>query len=166
MDYFVENTAPIWVLGALLLTMTGIAYVHTRRFEALLAMVAAVALTAVGLIAEQLIVTPREEVQATLAELLERVEANDLQGVLTMVAPTADDLSSDAQALMPLFDVHKARATGEVEVQINNDVNPPEAVATFRFFADVSLYFNRDGDRWVINAYSTTKDWRRDAARL
>lgn len=181
MEYFAENATPYWVLGALLLTMTGIVYVHTRRFEALLAMVAVVALTGVGLLAERLLVTPREEVQATLAELLERVEANDLQGVLTMVSPTATDLSSDAQTLMPLFDVHKARATGEVEVDIDHETDPPAAVATFSFFGevshlksgtkapyfdDVSLHFSRHNDRWVISSYSTTKDWRRDAARL
>lgn len=180
-QYFAENSTPVWVLGAILLTMTGIAYVHTRRGAALGAMLAVAVLTGLGLLAERLIVTPREEVQATLLTLLDRAEANDLPGVLAMVDTNSASIYADAEALMPKFLIHKAGANGEIEVLIDADKPSPEATANFKFavnvthresgvkapyFDDVTLMLRKRGDDWVITDYSASKNWRADAARL
>ncbi len=181
MEYFAENTAPVWALGAVLLTMAVIAYVHTRSLNALLAVAGVILLTGVGLLVERLVVTQREAVQQSMQELLAAIEADDLPGVLAMIAPSESTMRSDAELLMPQFDINKARATDEIEVTIDRDKSPPTAAATFRFFADVlhrksgmkggyfdnvTIFFVEEGDRWVVTGYSTDKDWRKDAGRL
>jgi hypothetical protein len=180
-EYLAENTAPVWALSAVLLTMASIAYVYTRSASALLAVAGVILLTGVGLLAERLVVTPREAVQQSVRELLAVIEADDLPGVLAKIAPSEGAMRSDAELLMPQFDINKARATGEIEVAIDRDQTPPTAAATFRFFADVlhrksgmkggyfdnvTIFFKEQAERWVVTGYSTDKDWRKDAGRL
>lgn len=178
MEYLAENPAPVWALGAVLLTLAVIYYAFTRTGVALGAVLGVLLLTGLGVAAERWVVTPREQVQHALQALLQRVEADDLPGVLAMVSLSASDIRGDAQSLMPMFDIRKARSTGEVDVVMQGDT---QADAEFRFFTDVrhvrsghrggywddvTISFAKQNDRWVITGYSTQKNWRADAARL
>jgi hypothetical protein len=80
---------------------------------------------------ERLVVTDREQVEATLDELMAAVEANDVPAALAFIDPAAVDMRADAQALMPTVKVDTARATS-VEVELNEQATPPTATSRFR----------------------------------
>lgn len=163
-------------------TMAAIAFVYARTTASLIAMAVIVLLTTGGLLVEWLVVTPSEAVQASLRELLVCIEADDLPGVLALISQADTQMRSDAETLMPMFDVRKARSTGEVQVAFDDSKSKPKAVATFRFIADVlhkktgirapysdpgvTIFFVQEGDRWVVSGYETERDWRKEAGRL
>lgn len=178
MEFFLENSTPIWVAGGILLTMAAIVYSSLRTTWSLVAVVVVVLLTAAGLVAEQLIQTPREQVQATLQVMFEAIEADDVPGVLSHLATSASEMRSDAQTLMPEFEIEKARLPGAVEVLIKSDAAATVTAKVFvqvthkktgmrgGNFAEVDFDFIREGDRWLVESYSVSEDWRRGAAQL
>lgn len=178
MDLLLENSAPIWVGGAILLTMAGIVYGSLRTTGALMAMVAVVLLTIAALFAEHFYLTPREQVQAALEDLMAAVEADDVTGVLGLLAPTASNIRSDAETLMPMFEIDKARTTGTTEVLLNGENS---AIANARVFvqvrhkksgmrggdfAQVQFTYTRQGERWLVGDYDVSKEWRKKASGL
>jgi hypothetical protein len=178
MMWLAENPVAIWCGGAVLATLAAVVYLQMRTRASLVAILMIVLLTAVLLIAERLIVTPREEVAGTLDQLATRIEANDLPGVLTFIAPASKTVRTDAQSLMPLVTVNRARILGTPEITVEMEANPPAAIvncqvafnATIRqngmngpYLDRVQLHLIRSGDRWQIESYTPAKDWH-DAA--
>lgn len=178
MILLLENPAPIWVVGAILLTMAGIVYASLRTPAALAAMIFIVALTAAALCAEYFYLTPREQVQTALEDLMAAVEADDVPGVLALLAPTSSTIRGDAETLMPLFEIDKARTTGTTEVELTGEET---AIAHARVFvqvrhkrsgirggdfAEVDFTYRRQGDRWLVEDYEVSKEWRKKAAGL
>jgi hypothetical protein len=178
MTCLAENAIVIWMCGAVLVTMCGIVYYQTKAGTALLAMLVAVLATASLLVAERLIETPREAVDRTLQELADTIEANDLPGVLTFLAPSATTVRSDAETLMPLVKVNKANIIGTPEITLDLAAQPPTATAVCQGFIDATLKKNGmkgghldrvtieyvlDGDRWLIESYRADRNWHRAA---
>ena len=95
MNFLAENAVPIWVAGAVLLTMAGVVYWQLRSGAALVAMIAIAAVTGVLLGVEHFVETPREAIERTLYEMADVVEANDVAGALTFVAPGASQIRTD-----------------------------------------------------------------------
>ena len=136
--------------------------------------------TAALLVAEHVIETPREAVERTLNELAAAIEADDVSGVLAFVAPTAKQVRTDAEALMPLVVVEKARIIGTPEIMIDESAQPPTATVKCQGLVDVTIkqngmkgpYMDRvtiqfveSGERWMIESYTPARDWRRAAGR-
>lgn len=181
MNYLAENAAPIWAAGAVLLTMAGIVYAYTRSPKALAAVGGVVALTAAALVTERLVITPREAVQGQLARLMDAIEANDLPAVLALVSPTATDVRSDAETLMPMLEVERAGPASSIEVTLPVGEEPTTASAemnaliqvrhkesgmTGGYFDPVTVHFAREGGRWLVTGYTADDDWRRGVAEL
>ncbi|MEM6330087.1 MAG: hypothetical protein AAF790_07555 [Planctomycetota bacterium] len=180
MQLLFESPAVICVAGAVALTMAGIVYHATRTWASLAAVALVVLLTALGLVIEHQVRTPREQVQAALLGLLEAIEADDVPGVLARLTPTAAEMRADAERLMPEFDIDRARSTGEIEVELSP--GPPETatVAANVFvkarhrrsgmqggdFARVEFRLVREGGRWLVDGYNASEDWRRGASQL
>jgi len=179
MNFLAENALAIWMGGAVLLTMAGIAFAQLRTRGAFVALVAVIALTGTLLIVEHEIETPREAVERTLGELAATIEANDLPGVLAFIAPTADEVRKDAETLMPLVVVNKARVLGTPDVTVDESAQPPLATAKCQGFVDVTvrqngvkgpymdrveIHFVATGDRWLIESYTPARDWHRAAS--
>ncbi|MEM9187061.1 MAG: hypothetical protein AAGB00_11250 [Planctomycetota bacterium] len=187
MTFFLENSAPIWVAGALGLTMTGIVYASLRT-AASMAGIAVVLLLLVGALAlEHFWQTPGERVQAALEGLMRDVEADDLPAVLARLSPTATQIRDDAELLMPQFEVEKARVTGSIEVTFpttgpsGGGAGGATASATAKVFVQarhrrqgfkggdftaVTFGFERRGDRWLVRDYSVSEAWRKKSAQL
>ena len=179
MGFLAENALAIWMGGAVLVTMAGIAFAQLRTRGALAALLAVIALTGTLLVAEHVIETPREAVERTLNELAAAIEANDLPGVLAYIAPTAGEVRKDAETLMPLVIVNKARVLGTPEITVDESAEPFSATAKCQGFVDVTvrqngvkgpymdrveIHFVADGDRWLIESYTPARDWRRAAS--
>ncbi len=181
MNWLAENALPIWVGGAVALTMALVVYLQTRTNKALLAVGIVVGITAALLVAEWLLETPREAVERRLYALAAAVEANDVAATLTYLAPTADPrLRSDVETLMPLAKIERARIIGtpRIEVQAGPDAVTALAqcrgiiVATIKQSGmkggqedQLTLTWVRRGDNWYLESYTSKRNWHRALGR-
>ena len=181
MSWLAENALPIWMGGAVAITMALVVYLQTRSGKALLAMGAVLAVTAALLAAEWLMETPREAVERSLYQLAAAVEANDVQGALEFLAPTADTrIRHDVETLMPLVNIERARVIGTPQIDVG-DGNPPQTatvqcrgiiIATVKRSGmkggqddRLTLNWVRQGDRWLVESYSSDRNWHRAVGR-
>jgi hypothetical protein len=177
-SYLAENALPIWMGGAVLLTLALIVYAQLRGTAALIGVLAVVLVTALLLVVEWLIVTPREAVERELYGLAAAIEANDVPGVLAHIAPGATRVRSDAETQMPLVRIEKARVVNSPQIDLNQPDDPTEAVVRFRALVDaavkrngmrgagmddLTVTFVREGDRWLVESYTSARNWRRAA---
>lgn len=174
MDYLAENALPIWVGGAVLLTLTLVVYAQTRTSKSLIAGLVVIVVTAALLLAEYLVETPREAVERTLYALADAVERNDMEAALEFIAPGTSNIRSDVETVMPLVTINKANVVGTPQTILHLSLDPPAASVTCRGFvhgvvkrtgmtggdyAEVTLTFVRDGDRWLVDDYTSDRDW-------
>jgi hypothetical protein len=181
MSWLAENALPIWVCGAIALTMAVIVYVQTRETKALVAVVVVMAITGALVIAESLMETPREAVERSLYELAAVVESNDVPGTLTYLAPTADQkIRSDVETLMPLVKIERARIMNTPQIELGTGSNPTSAVVQCRGFIlavdkrdgmkggqedHLTMTWIRQGDRWLLESYTSKRNWHRALGR-
>jgi len=178
MNYLAENALAIWVGGAVLLTLAAVVYFQVRTTASLVAMLVVVVVTAALLVAEHFLITPREAVERTLYDLATAIEADDLPAVLRFIAPAAVEVRSDAETLMPLVEVEKARILGTPQIAVDETARPMTATVNCQGLADVTVkqsgmkgpYMDRvqinfveSGGEWLIESYTPKRDWRRAA---
>jgi hypothetical protein len=177
MNWLAENALPIWVGGAIALTMAFIVYLQTRTNRALVGVLVVVAVTSALLAAEWLMETPREAVERTLYELAAAVEANDVPRTLTFLASSADaEIRSDVETLMPLVNIERARILGTPKIEVANGADPSSATAHMRGIIvavikrngmkggqedQLTLTLVRSGDRWLLESYTSKRNWHR-----
>ena len=126
-----------------------------------------------------MIETPREAVERTLYELADAVENNDLATALSYVAPGASQIRSDVQTAMPLVRIDRANVMGTPVTTVDMSRQPPTATVSCKGFvhgtlkrngmtggefAELVITFVQSGDRWLVEDYTSTKNWRRAAA--
>lgn len=180
MTYLAENALPIWMGGAVLATLAVVVYWQLRTTAALVGVLAVVLVTALLLLVEWLIVTPREAVERTLYALAAAVEANDVPATLALIAPTASQVRSDAETQMPLVRIEKARVVNSPQIDLNSPDDPTAAVVRFRALVqgvekrngmkgaamdDLTVNFVRDGDHWLVESYTAKRNWGGAARR-
>ncbi len=173
MRWLAENALPIWIGGAIALTMACVAYFQTRTKGAMYGILGVCAVTAALLLYNWLVETPREAVEHALYNLAAIVEANDVPGALAQLAPTAKpQLRKDVETLMPQVLIERARIMGEPQVELNAD----ESTATIQCRGFIMaknkrdglkggaedrfvLQWVRQGNRWLLDSYTSQKDW-------
>lgn len=177
MNWLADNALLIWVVGAVALTAALVIFFQTRSSGALAATAVVVALTAVLLVTEYLLETPREAVERTLYQLAATVEANDLPGALSYVAPSADPaVRAQIEREMPQVNIERARVRGTPKIEVASGSDPATATVECRGLIiavvkhngmkggaedEVTLQFVRHGDRWLIDSFTTKKNWNR-----
>jgi hypothetical protein len=181
MNWLADNALPIWVFGAITLTMAAIVYQQTRTNAALLAIVGVLALTATLLAIEHFWETPREAVERTLYEIAAAVEANDVPATLQHLAPTANAaIKSDVETMMPMVEIERARIMGNPIIEVGPGDEPTAATATIRGIIlarikrtgmkggqndDLTLTLVRNGDHWHVESYTSKRNWHRALGR-
>jgi hypothetical protein len=181
MNYLAENSLPIWTLGAVALTMALVVYLQTRSNRALGAMAAIVVISAALLALESWIETPREAVERALYELAAAVESNDVSAAMSYVAPMADaQIRKDVETLMPLVKIERARVVGTPSIDVGSGREPVTATTRFRGLIiatnlqrgmkgaaddNVTLFWIRNGDRWLVRSYTSERPWHRALGR-
>jgi hypothetical protein len=174
-EYFAENSLPIWMGGAVAFTMALVTYQQTRGNAALLSIVVVVALVATLLVAERLIETPREAVERTLYQLAATVEQNDVASTLAFTTPDAT-VRTDIETLMPLVNIERARVMGTPHIEMvqngaivkcrgvviaTNKQNGMKGGAEDQ----VTLTFVLRDGRWLLKYYSSERNWHRALGR-
>ena len=159
-----ENPVPVFAVGAVLATLCGLAFLARRNLTSFFAFLGVVALTLLLVLVERLVVTDREQIEASVVELLLAIEENDLPAVLTWIAPSATEVRGDAETLMPLVKVGDT-AAASLRVEVDGDST---AVAKFRgkidgihrnsgqrvfYFEEVHLDWVKRNERWLVRDY-------------
>jgi hypothetical protein len=181
MNWLAENALPIWMAGAVALTMALVVYLQTRTTKALVGIAAVVAISAALLVIERFLETPREAVERTLYELAATVEANDVEGALAFLATTADKrIRYDVETLMPLVKIERARVIGTPQIDVAEGDEPTTATVECRglIVATVkksgmkggqddrlTMHWIKSGDRWLVESYTSNRNWNRALGR-
>ena len=176
MPNILEDPTPILVCGILIAAVLGILLVRTGRGVLLWAIIAVAALTGVGLLVERLVVTEREEVEGAIEAAAAAVRANNLDGALAHISPSAGpprDLVRLAFGRATFEDVKLTH----IEIRVIRTTSPPTAKADVKGFAKVrdktgtfpygavpidgTLEFRRENNRWLVTGYSMKEDPRK-----
>jgi hypothetical protein len=181
MNWLAENALPIWAGGAVALTMALIVYFQRRTTSALLGILAVLAIAGMLLLIEWAMETPREAVERTLYELAAAVESNDVGRAAGYLAPSADPvIRSDVEMLMPLVNIERARIMGSPMIDVASGPEPTSATAQIRGIIVATMKHNgmkggqedqltldlvRNGDRWLIEDYTSKRNWHRALGR-
>jgi hypothetical protein len=181
MNWLAENTLTIFMIGAVALAMAIFVYFQTRTNGALYGVIGVILLTGALVLISWIIETPREAVERALYDLAATVEANDVKGALSYLAPSADpQLRKDVETLMPLVRIDRARIIGTPEIVLEGGSNINSATVKCR---GVILAINKqDGmkggtedhlvlkwvlrdKRWLLESYTSQKNWNRALGR-
>lgn len=167
MSWFLEHPAASIVLGVVLGVGLGIAWTQTGKNVWLYALAGVLALTVLGVVVEQYVVTDREAIEATLDEIARDVESNDLRAVLRHIASTAPpELQQTASAEMPNYEFDECYVTKVYKLEVDAQTEPRKAVVEFNVVASGS--FSQGGIelsdakvlRWVQLRMIREKDGR------
>jgi hypothetical protein len=176
MTWLAENALPIWMLGAVAMTMAFIVFFQVRSQAAMWGVVG-VAITIAALLAFNWFVeTPREEVERSLYELAAAVEANDVPGALAFLspslAPNGKELRKDIESLMPQVKIDRARVMGSPDIEMKDD--DKRAIVKCRGIIvailrrdgmkgaaedRVTMEWERSDDRWLVRDFLAEKNW-------
>ena len=181
MNWLAENALAILMIGAVALAMAVFVYSQTRTNGALYGVLGVLLLTTILALASWLIETPREAVERSLYELAATVEANDVKGALSYLAPSADpQLRKDVETLMPLVKIERARITGAPEITLEDGASGGTAMV--KCSGAIMATNKQDGmkggavdhlvlkwvlrdNRWLIENYTSQKNWNRALGR-
>jgi hypothetical protein len=166
MTLLLENPVPIWALGAVCFAIAVIAFLAKRSLASILGVVGVVVVTALLLFTESVVVTPSEEVEQSLTDIMSAIEANDVASVVATIDPNAKAIRNEAETLMPQIKVRETSATA-VRVEVDETASPHKATSFFRgridgthartgarvfYFDQVEIDWEKSGDTWrVIN---------------
>ena len=173
MNLVLEQPLAVVIVGVICGLVAGIAWSSSGRKEWLIGLGLVVVLTIVGLIVEQLVVTDREAIEATLAEIARDVQSNNLPAVLRHVSSNNAELQRKAEAEMPNYRFDECRVTKIHQLDIDTSVEPRSALVEFNVVASgsfqqggielpdrgvprrVLLQMVREGDgKWRVQGYA------------
>jgi hypothetical protein len=170
MTWFVEDPWPVLLATLAILALLGVALFRTGQARIIGAMVAVALLGGAGLLIEWLVVTEREEVEAALFGAAEALKRNDLDAVLSHIAPEAAGMRASVTAILPGIEVSEVKLAN-LKITLNRLTNPPSARAEFvgrvtvksrqpglafpydNFVRPFVVRLRRENDRWVMTEY-------------
>lgn len=160
--------SPVW-LGMVGFACAGVAgYFWSQTGSKPAGIIAAVLalLTVVGVIVNVQVDTDRETIGKLLDEAAAKVEANDHDGVMAYLHPSAGPAVGRVRAELDQLNFSDARVTRIKNITVNWDNSPPTALAEFNAVAKVStqgfsgnaarfvkVYFHHKDGRWLVTDY-------------
>jgi hypothetical protein len=168
MNWFFEGPWAILLTGGVLEATLLIALVRTGR-GALVGAIAGVGLLTAGLLVlERSIVTDNERISDTLDGLAAAAVANDLDGLLSFIAPEADQVRRLATDSLRRVTIREAKIGNDLMIKITQQGGAPSALATFTgrfrveshrealghdaFIGRFRVGLVKQGDKWLIVA--------------
>jgi len=170
MTTLLENPMPIIFLGIFAEAILGVILVRTGRGAVLLVMIGVLAVVLGGVGLEALVVTDREQVEAALEGAAAAFVANDLDRVLTFIAPDAQGTRNAAREVLGWARFEQIKITN-LEITVVRTTSPPTARAKLIALVtarerrgdfalvghpvNVEIQLQQAGDRWLVIAH----DW-------
>lgn len=161
MTWFTENPTPPVVLGIVVEALLVVVLMKTGRREALWGMLFTAVATIGVVVANLLIVTPREEVTTALEEIRQLVEQNDRPELVKRIDPAAVSLRNQVQYDLANLTVEKAKID-KLKVLVNAEATSARAefdgVVVIRegMSRPIPLRFRVDlrklDGRWVVSS--------------
>jgi hypothetical protein len=168
MMIFLESPWPILLIGIAVEAVLAILLLRTGQGRWLAAMFGVGLLVLLGLLVEHFVVTDRKAIINTLDAAAAAVEANNLNGVLDCLSPSAEQIRSDSRRALDRFEFRMARIH-DLEIVINRLTSPPTAKVTFRavgngrdrrgeipyqgFAETVTVTLRQEHGRWLVADY-------------
>ena len=133
MNWLLESPWPALVGGGAALLLFAVSWWQTRQKALLWMMLAAAAITAVMLLVQWLVVTDREQIEATLERARAALAANDLDGVISTFAdtPATAKLRSDVRDWGGHVKFSTVKTGSKRSIEINRHTSPPTATVEF-----------------------------------
>ncbi|MCS7238035.1 MAG: hypothetical protein NZ899_07175 [Thermoguttaceae bacterium] len=131
MVLLVEDPLPILFVGVLAEALLGLALLHTGRMYIVPGMIAVAILTGGAIIAEALIVTDREAIEAQLERGAAAFVQRDWATIDALIAPDAQTTRSRASFVLEHLKFHWIKIR-QLEITVNRLTSPPTAEAKFR----------------------------------
>jgi hypothetical protein len=168
MSWLVESPWPALVVGVVVEAMLAIALVRTGLMKIVGAMVAVLIVTLLLVVLERVVVTEYEEVEAALDAASAAIEANDLDRVVSFIAPQQPQLKQYAERAMRQFAFSEVRVGNDLKVQVNPLTSPRSAKAQFSVkvagkarksglvgtqLVPVELTLHKIDGRWYVTEY-------------
>ncbi|MDX1945479.1 MAG: hypothetical protein SFU86_08720 [Pirellulaceae bacterium] len=147
---------PIYIaLGGIVFGfLAGVLWSSTGSKAWLAALGVVIAITAGLLITERLVVTDREAIRQTLAEIARDVQSNDVAKVVRHIAPDRPDMAIRARTEMPNYRFTECRVTKVHGIDVNERANPRTALVEFNVvvagsFRQGGMEASGNYPRWV-----------------
>lgn len=118
-------------IGTVLALVAFVAWLQSGRKEALIAAAAIAGIFVVLIIAERMMISDREAIEATLAQIARDLEANNREAVYAAIHPSKPELLAQAQAELPGYTFTECRITKIQETKINAEAKPKTAQVGF-----------------------------------
>jgi uncharacterized transporter YbjL len=154
MTWLFEQPLAIVALGVALLVAVGVAWSATGRKELLYGLGVVLALLVAALVVEQLVVTDREAIRATLQQIARDVQSNNHRALRRHIHSAAAELRQKADAELPRYRFTECRVTRIHRLDVNGQAQPRQAVVEFNVIASGSFRvdsfeFDDTIPRWV-----------------
>lgn len=131
MTWLTEDVTTLLVVLGIVELALALALYQSGRGVILIAMAGVLLLAGAAFATERLVVTERERVESALMGVVEAVQDNDLDAVLSYIGPQALEVRTLAQANLKLVKIQEAKITDAPQILINELTNPPTATASF-----------------------------------
>ena len=166
MTMLLENPVPVIFIGIIIEAVLAWVFANTGRNVVVLAMIGVAILVLGGVVLEWVVVTEKEEVEATLDGVAAALEDNDLETLLDeYVWTSAAHTRRRAETALQIVEVTRAKIRN-LDVIINRLTSPPTAEVCFdgtvyfrgrqagidadRYSAKFVAELRRENDRWLI----------------
>ena len=130
MSLFEDPMPTLFAGGLIAAILLGVVFTTGRALFLFLA-IGVGCLTGLGLLVEQMVVTEMEEVEAVLYEARDHLEANDVDALVALLTPNAEDERQMIQNRLGSMRVDQADVAGELKIVVNELTSPPSARAKF-----------------------------------
>ena len=131
MNWLFDRPVYVALMGVVLCVPIAIAWVMTGRKEVLYALAAAFVIFVGLLIMERMVVTDREQIEATVLQIARDVQANNHQAVLSHIYSGSPQLKQKAQSEIANYVFTECRVTKAPEVEVNINDHPRSAKVSF-----------------------------------
>jgi len=165
MNWLYEQQLLIVVIGVALVFGLGAAWSASGRKELPFAIAGVLLLLIAGLVDERLVITDREAIRATLAQMAQDVQNNNRRAIVEHIYSGAPQLKRQVEAELRNYHFTECRITKVNRIDVDDHIEPRSAIVEFNVIGSGSSEKDSIGElehipRWVRLQMIREKDGR------
>jgi len=150
-------------IGAVLAFAAFAVWLQSGRKEALIAAAAFVGIFLILVIVERMMISDREAITATLAQIARDLETNDRDAVYSAIHSSKPELLAQAKAELPGYTFTECRITKIQRMEIDAEAKPKTAIVGFNVIVKGNFKQGADYFSGMTIARYVTLDLEQDA---